>query len=97
MSDLLAIVDADLSPEELVAEIVRRHPDRVTLLIEDEGLDLSAEAGTRTALSERVAALRAAIEAGTGAGVVGLANSREQLRGWRFDRIIGARQPAPVL
>ena len=85
MSDLLAIVDSDSTPEELVAEIIRRHPDRVTLLVE----------GGARALS--VAALRAAIEARTGAVVVGLANSREQLRGWRFDRTIGGRRPTPAV
>ncbi len=82
MSDLLAIVDPDLNPEELVAEIIRRHPDRVTLLIEDDG---------------RFAPLRAAIEARSGAVVVGLANSREQLRGWRFDRVIGGRPAQPAI
>jgi hypothetical protein len=34
--------------------------------------------------------LLTAIEQRTGAVVVGLAGSREQLRGWRFDRIVGA-------
>ena len=28
--------------------------------------------------------------AGLGATVVGLAGSREQLEGWRFDRVVGA-------
>ena len=94
MSDLLAIVDANQTPEELVAEIIRRHPDRVTLLIEDGSLLLGGDLVTR---GRALAALRAAIEAGTGAVVVGLANSREQLRGWRFDRIVGGRQPAAAV
>ena len=103
MSDLLAIVDSNLTSEELVTEIIRRHPDRVTLLIEDGGLDLSgldpdaADATSRRALPDRIAPLLAAIEARTGAVVVGLVNSREQLRGWRFDRIIGGRQPTPAI
>jgi hypothetical protein len=41
------------------------------------------------ALRDRIANLLAAIERRTGAVVVGLAGSREQLRGWRFDRIVG--------
>jgi hypothetical protein len=103
MSDLLAIVDSNLTSEELVMEIIRRHPDRVTLLIEDGGLDLSGldpaddEATARRSLPDRIVPLLAAIEARTGAVVVGLANSREQLRGWRFDRIVGGRQPQPAV
>ncbi len=94
MSDLLAIVDSNSTSEELMAEIIRRHPDRVTLLVEDGGFDVAGdESSPGRAVAIRVAALRAAIEAGTGAVVVGLANSREQLRGWRFDRIIGGSPP----
>jgi hypothetical protein len=94
MSDLLAIVDTNSTADELVDEILRRHPDRVTLLIEDGWLELPGDASAaRRGLPDRAAALRAAIEARTGAVVVGLANSREQLRGWRFDRIVGGRQP----
>ena len=98
MSDLLAIVDSNSTPEELVAEIIRRHPDRVTLLIEDGGPDVGSDDPSRgRALADHLAALRAAIEAPTGAVVVGLANSREQLRGWRFDRIVGGRPPRAAL
>ena len=101
MSDLLAIVDPSRTDEELVAEIIRRHPDRVTVLVEiveTHWPDADAGAGSSraSALSERLADLLAMIEARTGAVVVGLANSREQLRGWRFDRIIGGRQPVPA-
>jgi hypothetical protein len=96
MSDLLAIVDCDSTAEELVAEILRRHPDWVTLLVEDSGGDWPQDEAPPGLLAERLALLRAAIEAGTGAVVVGLANSREQLRGWRFDRVVGGRQPQPV-
>lgn len=92
MSDLLAIVAADSTAEELVAEIVRRHPDRVTLLLEDGGLDWPEDVAPRGAAAERLAGLGAAIEAGTGAVVVGLADSREQLQGWRFDRVVGGRR-----
>ena len=98
MSDILAIVDEANTDEQLVEEIALRHPDRVTVLLEDgsdeAGLDDSP--GGR-ALSDRLARLLAAIEQRTGAVVVGLAGSREQLRGWRFDRIVGAQGliPAP--
>ena len=47
--------------------------------------------------SDRLARLLAAIEQRTGAVVVGLAGSREQLRGWRFDRIVGAHGPIAAL
>ena len=39
----------------------------------------------------RIAGLLARIERRTGAIVVGIAGNREQLRGWRFDRVVGAR------
>jgi hypothetical protein len=42
-----------------------------------------------SALEYRVASLVGAIERRTGADVVGLADSRSQLRGWRFDRVVG--------
>jgi len=84
MSDLLAIVDQTASDEQLLDEIARRHPDRVTVLVEPGEPD------------DRLAVLIAAIERRTGAIVVGLAGSREQLRGWRFDRVVGGRTPATV-
>ena len=94
MSDLLAIVDSTNTDEALVAEIARRHPTRVTVLVEDGGPDWADDDSPRgRALRDRLASLLAAIEAGTGAVVVGLAGSRDQLRGWRFDRIIGGIQP----
>ena len=98
MSDILAIVDQTNSDEQLVEEIALRHPDRVTVLLEDGTLDPQADDGPRgKALSDRLAKLLTAIEQRTGAVVVGLAGSREQLRGWRFDRIVGAQGllPAP--
>jgi hypothetical protein len=78
MSDLLAIIGTAESDEELVDEIARRRPDRVTLLAPEP--------------SDRMARLRARIEQRTGAIVVGIARSREQLRGWRFDREVTARR-----
>lgn len=97
MSDILAIVDQTNTDEELVDEIARRHPDRVTVLVEDGQLDWGSDDSPRSrALRDRLAQLLAAIEQRTGAVVVGLAGSREQLRGWRFDRIVGGRGPVAV-
>jgi hypothetical protein len=84
MSDLLAVVGDEITDEELLTEIVRRRPDRVTVLAEEEHDE------------DRVASLVDAIEEQTGADVVGLADSRSQLRGWRFDRVVGDNAPAGV-
>jgi len=94
MSDLLAVITAEDCDDELLAELQWRHPDRVTVLV--EGGDLEDESDSGRALRDRLAALLHAIEQRTGAIVVGLAGDRDQLRGWRFDRIIGGRQPLPV-
>jgi hypothetical protein len=84
MSDLLAVVGDEVDDENLLTEIARRRPDRVTVLAEEERDD------------DRVASLVDAIEERTGADVVGLADSRSQLRGWRFDRVVGDSAPAAV-
>jgi hypothetical protein len=96
MSDILAIVEAANSDEQLVEEIALRHPDRVTVLLEDGTFDPPDDGPRATALSDRLAKLLTAIEQRTGAVVVGLAGSREQLRGWRFDRIVGAQGLLPA-
>jgi hypothetical protein len=83
MSDLLAIVGAQETDDELLEEIARRRPDRVTVLAEDRE-------------SKRAASLVGAIEQRTGAVVVGLARSRGELLGWRFDRVVGDRSPVAV-
>jgi hypothetical protein len=94
MSDILAIVDQDSTDDQLVEEIARRHPDKVTVLLQDGALDSSLDDSPRgRARRDRLAQLLAKIEQRTGAVVVGLAGSREQLRGWRFDRIIGDSGP----
>jgi hypothetical protein len=91
MSDILAIVDQTNTDAELVEQIARRHPHRVTVLLEDGNVDSRLDDSPRgRARRDRLAQLLAAIELRTGAVVVGLAGSREQLRGWRFDRIVGA-------
>jgi hypothetical protein len=94
MTDLLAIITQQAADDRILDEIERRHPDRVTVLLEDGRSDWASDdtPGGR-ALRDRLAALLAAIEQRTGAVVVGLAGSREQLRGWRFDRVIGGPQP----
>jgi hypothetical protein len=84
MSDLLAIASDFADDDTLADEIARRHPDRVTVLLEDREPD------------DRLALLIAKIERRTGAVVVGLAGSREQLEGWRFDRVVGGHAPLPV-
>jgi hypothetical protein len=96
MSDLLAIVGPDGGDDELLEEIERRHPHRVTVLVEDGGEDWALdESRSARALRDRLATLLRAIEDRTGAVVVGLAGSRDQLRGWRFDRVVGGT-PLPV-
>jgi hypothetical protein len=95
MSDLLAIVGLAERDEELLEEIARRRPNRVTVLVEDADADLAAD-DSRT-LRDRLASLMSAIERRTGAAVVGLAGSRDQLEGWRFDRVVGrTQQPLAV-
>jgi len=89
MSDLLAIIGQPATDDYLIDEIARRHPDRVTVLLEDGKPNWgSDESPPGRALRDRLAALLAAIEQRTGAAVVGLAGSRDQLRGWRFDRVV---------
>jgi hypothetical protein len=98
MSDLLAIIEDSGDDERLVEEIVRRHPDRVIVLLDDgEGEPpLDDDSPRSSARRARLSTLLAAIER-TGAVVVGLAGSREQLLGWRFDRIVGASGPTTAL
>ncbi len=94
MSDILAIVDQNNADDQLVEEIAKRHPDKVTVLLEDGMADSSLDDSPRgRARRDRLAQLLAKIEQRTGAAVVGLAGSREQLRGWRFDRIVGSSGP----
>jgi hypothetical protein len=94
MSDLLATFARPDGDAEILAEIARLHPSRVTVLIEDVDPDWALdESPAGTALRDRLARLIAAIERETGAVVTGLAGSRAQLAGWRFDREVG-RRPA---
>ncbi len=94
MSDLLAIVGPADADERLLAEIVRRRPDRVTVLIESSDHDwATAESSSARATRDRLAEMLHAIEHRTGAVVVGTAGDADQLRGWRFDRVVGRTVP----
>ncbi len=94
MSDLLAIFGPNDTDSELLTEIERLHPDRVTVLIEGTESDwASDDSYFGEALRERMAALLTLIERRTGATVVGAAGDRDQLVGWRFDREVSARLP----
>ena len=94
MSDLLAIFGPTETDSELLTEIERMRPDRVTVLIEGADGDwASDDSYGGEAVRERMAALMALIERRTGATVVGLAGDRDQLAGWRFDREVCARSP----
>jgi hypothetical protein len=92
MTDVLAIVGAEEGDELLLEQLAQRRADRITVLIEEPASDwASDDSASGRALRDRLARLLRAIELRTGAIVVGLAGSREQLRGWRFDRIVGGR------
>jgi hypothetical protein len=95
MSDLLAIFGPTDADSELLTEIERLHPHRVTVLIEGADTDLAGEhSPAADALRDRLAALIALIERRTGATVIGAAGDRAQLEGWRFDRELSSRAPA---
>lgn len=94
MSDVLAIVGPLDTHEDVVEEIVRRRPCRVTVLIETADIDLgSDESDAADAVRDRLALLMGMIEKRTDAAVVGLAGSRDQLPGWHFDQVVGGREP----
>ncbi len=93
MSDLLAIVGPLDTDEELIEQIARRRPHRVTVLVEDAETDLASDESGAAGIRDRLAALLRMIEKRTGAIVVGLAGSRDELAGWRFDRVVGGHAP----
>ncbi len=94
MSELLAIFGPTDTDSELLTEIERLQPRRVTVLIEGADSDWATDDSyLGEALRDRMAALIALIERRTGATVTGVAGEREQLDGWRFDREVGARLP----
>ncbi|HEY5317119.1 MAG TPA: hypothetical protein VIJ20_04010 [Solirubrobacteraceae bacterium] len=96
MSELLAIThrNAPELDDDLIAEVTRYRPGRVTILIEGAEADWArdeTEAGHE--LRDRLAFLLAAIERTTGATVVGIACDDDQLAGWRFDRTVRVGVP----
>ena len=94
MRDLLFIVNS-AEDDRLLDEVARHRPDRVTVLLEEAPQDWgSDESSSARSLRDRLARLLAAIERRTGAVVVGLAGDRDQLRGWRFDWVVGEVQAA---
>jgi hypothetical protein len=94
MSNVLAIVGPAEAEEELLDEIAMQRPHRVTVLVEQPKGDwATVETRAARATRDRLARLLRAIEQRTGASVVGLAGDREQLVGWRFDRVIGGGMP----
>jgi hypothetical protein len=88
MNDVLLIVGPADPEAELLDELERRRPRRVTVLVrsaeEDWALDRSG------AVRDRLAAVLAEVERRTGAAVVGLAGDEHQLRGRRFDGVVEA-------
>jgi len=95
MSDILAIVDQNNTDELLVEEIARRHPDRVTVLLEDGQVDSRLDDSPRAAPGATPGKAAAAIEQRTGAVVVGLAGSASSCAAGAFDRIVGAMGRSP--
>ncbi|MGI8864444.1 MAG: hypothetical protein ACR2JH_08620 [Solirubrobacteraceae bacterium] len=94
MTDLLAIVGPADADERLLTEISRRRPQRVTVLVESADRGWATEESlTARATRDRLAELLHAIERRTGAVVVGMAGDADQLRGWRFDRVVGGHLP----
>jgi hypothetical protein len=94
MSDLLAIFTGADDDADVLNRIVAYGPDRVTVLLTDEGSELMDDDSDQAeALRDRMAALLNTIERETGATVVGLAGDRAQLDGWRFDRELASRLP----
>jgi len=98
MTDLLLIFETEDPDEHLLENTVAARPTRVTVLIEDD--DGAREwafddSPAGLALRDRLARLLHSIERRTNAAVIGLAGSREQLLGLRFDMVAGGnRLPA---
>ena len=69
----------------------------MTVLLSEQAQDWgSDESKAGVARRDRLAALLHAFEHRTGATVVGLAGDSDQLRGWRFDRVVQAKAAAPL-
>ncbi|MDQ6806954.1 MAG: hypothetical protein M3065_18795 [Actinomycetota bacterium] len=95
MSDLLAVTNRTASDldDDLVEQVTRHRPNRVTILIEGADAEWAYdETETGQELRDRLAFLLAAIERTTGATVVGVACD-DDLAGWRFDRTVRVELP----
>lgn len=91
MTDVLAVISPADGAEELLRDLTTCRPHRVTILLDEEARDWGSDDSTAgVARRNRLAALLQAIEDRTGAIVVGLAGDADQLRGWRFDRVVRA-------
>ena len=89
VTDVLAVIGTDEDERLVLDELGRRGADRVTVLLDEEATDWAAdESDTGAARRDRLALLLHAIERRTGAAVVGTVGRPEQLRGWRFDRVV---------
>jgi len=92
--DLLLIAGDEDRDEDLLAEIATARPRRVAVLIEDaDGEWAWDDSPDGLALRDRLAHLLRSVEERTGAAVIGLAGDRGQLRGSRFDTVVGGRLP----
>jgi hypothetical protein len=97
MTDVLAVIRPEDGDEELLEGLTKARPHRVTVLLEEQAPDWgSDETRAGVARRDRLAALLHAIERRTGATVVGTAGEADQLRGWRFDRVVRAKAATPL-
>ncbi len=97
MTDVLAVIRPEDGDQELLDNLRKCRAHRVTVLLEERAPDWgSDESEAGVARRDRLAALLHAIEDRTGATVVGLAGDSDQLRGWRFDRVLRAGTAAPL-
>jgi hypothetical protein len=97
MTDVLAVFRPQDGTEHLLEKLNVSWRDRVTVLLAEDAPDWgSDESEAGLARRDRLAGLLHAIEDRTGATVVGLAGDSDQLRGWRFDRVVRAKAAAPL-
>jgi hypothetical protein len=97
MTDVLAVIRPEDEDRELLDGLRKCRPHRVTVLLEEQAPDWgSDESEAGVARRDRLAALLHAIENRTGATVVGTAGNSDQLKGWRFDRVVRAGTAAPL-
>jgi hypothetical protein len=97
-AEILLIAGPEGRDDELVAAAAAHHPGRVTVLIEAHdptwGWSEQRVASTRR---DRLASLLTAVEAATGATVVGLVGDPAEPALGDFDAIVGGhRVPAPA-